>query len=598
MANGIRFALAILIVSMLTLREAGAELVAIDGGLAVYDTALNISWLANANLATTKTFGITGINPDGSMSYTTAQSWVAAMKAANYLGSNQWSLPTTGAPDSSCSQGTAAQAFGYNCTGSMMGHLFNQQLGGVPGSTIQLAHNASYSLFYNFQPYLYWSDTKYPPAMNAAWSFSFGNGFQGTDVYANDLYAMVFTPGELFGGVIPLSMLLPPGAPTNAANVAGGIDNYINSGGLLTPNFLALLFGQPPSVSTLEQLSGEAATGAEHAAFQLMNEFLTVMLDPFVVGRGGGGVAIGFSPDQRANLPDDVALAYASILKAPAAFAQRWTAWGASYGGSNTAAGNPTVGSNDVSARAFGLAAGMDYHLSPDTVVGFSLAGGGTNWSLANGLGGGSGDAAQAGVYGVTHAGPAYLAAALAFANHWMTTDRFAAGDQLRANFDAQSYGGRAEAGYRFAVFPTLGVTPYLAAQVQDFHTPNYSETDLTGGGFGLAYGAMNATDARSEIGARLDDPTLLGGMPLILRSRVAWAHNWVSNPALSAAFSELPGASFVVNGAPVPQNSALVSAGAELFLNASLSINAKFDGEFANGSRTYAASGRLRYSW
>ena len=49
-------------------------------------------------------------------------------------------------------------------------------------------------------------------------------------------------------------------------------------------------------------------------------------------------------------------------------------------------------------------------------------------------------------------------------------------------------------------------MTPYAALQVQDFHTPGYSETDLTGGGFGLTYASMNATDTRSELGARFDN--------------------------------------------------------------------------------------------
>jgi uncharacterized protein with beta-barrel porin domain len=44
--------------------------------------------------------------------------------------------------------------------------------------------------------------------------------------------------------------------------------------------------------------------------------------------------------------------------------------------------------------------------------------------------------------------------------------------------------------------------------------------------------------------------------MPVQLRARVAWAHEWVNDPALSAVFQLLPGASFVVNGAPVPHNS------------------------------------------
>ena len=297
-------------------------------------------------------------------------------------------------------------------------------------------------------------------------------------------------------------------------------------------------------------------------------------------------------------MPPDIALAYAGVLKAPppASFAQRWTAWGAAYGGSNSINGDPAVGSSNVTAQTYGFAAGMDYHHSPDTIFGFALAGGGTNWGLSGG--GGRSEAVQVGVYGITRAGPAYLAAALAFTNHWMTTNRTALGDQLTANFAAQSYGARVEAGYRYAVLPTLEVTPYAALQAQDFHTPSYSESDLTGGGFGLSYAAMNATDVRSELGGRFDNPTLVGGMPLILRARVAWALDWVSNPSASAVFESLPGSSFIVNGAPMPQNSALTSAGAELFITPHVTLLAKFNGEFANGSQTYAGSGTLRYTW
>src|SRR5271163_2547238 len=84
-----------------------------------------------------------------------------------------------------------------------------------------------------------------------------------------------------------------------------------------------------------------------------------------------------------------------------------------------------------------------------------------------------------------------------------------------------------------------------------------------------LSFASMNATDVRSEIGSRFDAPTLVAGMPLILRGRVAWAHDFVSNPALSAGFQALPGASFTVNGAPIPHDSALTTAGAELFFSA-----------------------------
>jgi uncharacterized protein with beta-barrel porin domain len=168
----------------------------------------------------------------------------------------------------------------------------------------------------------------------------------------------------------------------------------------------------------------------------------------------------------------------------------------------------------------------LDYRIAPGTVVGFALAGAGTGWSLAQGLGSGRSDAFQAGVYGTTRYGPAYLAAALAYTEHWMSTDRYAfAGDYLTANFNAQSFGGRAEAGCR---------------------------------------------------------------VPVAL-----WAL-----PSLIPGFEALPGASFIVNGATPAKNSALTSAGAELRLINGFSVLAKFDGEFASHSQTYAGTGTVRFTW
>ncbi|HVU41581.1 MAG TPA: autotransporter domain-containing protein [Xanthobacteraceae bacterium] len=385
---------------------------------------------------------------------------------------------------------------------------------------------------------------------------------------------------------------------TNQRNVAATLVDYFNTTGGIPTKFGTLTF------SGLTQVDGEDATGAERGGFELTNEFLGLMLDPFVYGRGGpasGGGRLGFAPDQQASFPSDVALAYAGILKAPPKsqdFGQRWTVWGAGFGGSGTANGDPTAGSNNVTASTYGFAAGADYHVSPDTVLGFALAGSGTNWNLANALGTGRSDAFQAGVYGTRYFGPAYIGAAFAFTNNWFTTNRTALGDQLTASFQGQSFGARVESGYRYAVAPAAGVTPYAAIQAQSFYTPGYSETDLTGGGFGLSYNAMSATDTRSELGARFDALTALGVMPVQLRARLAWAHDWVSNPALDASFQALPGTSFVVNGAPVPHDSALTSVGAEMRLTSRWTLLGKFDGEFASSAQIYAGSGTLRYTW
>src|ERR1700726_663515 len=354
--------------------------------------------------------------------------------------------------------------------------------------------------------------------------------------------------------------------------------------------------------SALTLLSGEVATGAQQPAFQMMTTFLGLMLDPFVDGRSGGG-AIGFAPEGE-ELPEDIVLAYSKVLRTPvykgSLFERRWSIWGAGYGGYNRTSGDPVViGSHDLTARIAGGAAGLDYRIAPSTVVGFALAGGGTGWSLAQGLGSGSSDAFQAGVYAKTYSGPFYLAGALAYTQHWMSTDRIAfAGDRLQASFNAESFGGRAEAGYRIP--GVLGaITPYAAVQAQNFHTPTYSETDVTGLGFGLTNNSHNATDTRSELGARYDKLMLLNyGTVLAWRAKVAWAHDWVTDPSVMPVFEALPGASFIVNGATPAKNSALTSAGAELRLINGVSLLAKFDGEFAAHSQTYAGTGTVRYVW
>ena len=403
---------------------------------------------------------------------------------------------------------------------------------------------------------------------NVPTNFTESLSYTATDVFLN-LTAALGAGGSLSG---------------NQQNVAGAINSFFNNGGTLPPGFLGLFNLTGPNLANaLTLLSGEAATGAQTGAFQLMNSFLGLMVDQSLdAGNGNGAPAM-------------------PIKAPPARSSQPWSAWGSAYGGTDHANGDATVvGSHDVRTNTWGIAAGLDYRLSPDTKIGFALGGAGTNWGLSDGLGGGKSDAFQAGIYGLTRSGPAYLSGALAFSSYWVSTDRVAfASDQLTANFNAYGIGGRLEGGYRFAT-PVVGFTPYAALQAQSFHIPSYSETDVTGGGFGLAYNAHTASDTRSELGARLDKQIALdNGAVLALRGRAAWAHDWVTDPSLTAAFLALPGGgTFIVNGATPAHNSALVTAGAEIKLRSGWSVMAKFDGEFASGSQTYIGTGKLRYSW
>jgi uncharacterized protein with beta-barrel porin domain len=292
------------------------------------------------------------------------------------------------------------------------------------------------------------------------------------------------------------------------------------------------------------------------------------------------------------------------VLKGPApvVYTPHWNVWGAGFGGANSISGDASLGSHTTSTGTGAFAIGADDYVTSDTMFGLALAGGGTAWSLADALGGGRSNVFQAGVYGVHAFGPAYVAGAFQFGNYWVTTNRdvtLVGGGTLQSKFAAQGYGGRVEGGYHIPL-EAVTFTPYGAVQPQAFVTPGFGEYATSGSSaFALSYNAQTGTEVRGEIGSWANKTLVLSnGDVLNVFGRAAYAHDWQTNPSLTAGFLSLPAASFVVNGAEPPANLALVTAGAELRLSANWSLMAKFEGEFAGGYESYAGTGRITYTW
>ena len=280
----------------------------------------------------------------------------------------------------------------------------------------------------------------------------------------------------------------------------------------------------------------------------------------------------------------------------------RWSVWGAAYGGSASTDGNAVVGSHDTTARAYGVVGGADYKVTPDTLIGFALAGGGTSFSIASALGSGSSDLFQAGVFGRQNIGAAYLSAALAYGWQDVTTNRtvtVAGADMLQARFQAETFSARFEGGYRFAT-PLAGITPYVAAQVISFNLPAYAEQVLAGAGtFALNYGAQTTTATRTELGLRTDKSYRGAGRHLhAARAAPPGRMTTTATARSTAVFQTLPGASFVVNGARADPDGALVSAGAEMKWINGFSLAATFEGEFSGNTTSYAGKGVAKYTW
>ncbi len=168
----------------------------------IYDDDLGITWMADASLSVTNTFGAAGvINPTGTMNWQTAHNWIDAMNAQAYLGFDNWRLPSTRYPDPSCE----AVSGGHGCTGSEMGHLFYDELGGVAGQDIAVTHNSNYALFQNIQSNMYWSATGFTLAPSTpndnAWTFYFPGGVQSTLAVEN--FAAVWAVREGDVALVP-----------------------------------------------------------------------------------------------------------------------------------------------------------------------------------------------------------------------------------------------------------------------------------------------------------------------------------------------------------------------------------------------------------
>ena len=390
------------------------------------------------------------------------------------------------------------------------------------------------------------------------------------------------------------------GLSINQQNVANTLADFFNnndSGGI------PLVFGALDARG-LSQASGEIATTAAQGAFDAQNQFLNTMTDPFVAGAQTplphASPALGYAAEtpRRGRAYD----AFASLEPPPVSgFEQRWRVFGAAYGGSTHISGNSVVGSHDARSQVYGGTGGATYALSPSTNVGFALNGGGTVFGLADGLGSGRSDLFQAGAFAqqaIARSG--YLNTALSYGWHDVTTNRTApiTGERLRANYRAGVLAGRIEAGWRIDT-ALAGVIPYAAAQAVSYRMPSYLEQgDGSASSFALGYTARNILATRSEFGLRFDRSTAVNEALLTFRGRAAWAHYFDTARNVAATFQSLPGTGFVVNGARIASDAALVTAGAELAWSNGLSLASSFEGEFSSNVSSFIGRGTLRYAW
>lgn len=196
----------------LVVSTSGADAALVDrGGGMIYDSTLNITWLADMNYAKTSGYSGPGGSADGRMTWSAAKTWADNLV---YGGFSDWRLPTLNPSDTTCSLnfnpggGWPLQYYGYNCTGGELSHLFVSDLGNKAGESVlnqagdTAQQMANLAMFSNVQSYHYWSGVEYAPIAGGAWQFDTGNGSQYDDGGLSfRLYAVAVRPGDVAASV-------------------------------------------------------------------------------------------------------------------------------------------------------------------------------------------------------------------------------------------------------------------------------------------------------------------------------------------------------------------------------------------------------------
>jgi len=103
---------------------------------AYYDDIIDVTWLADANFASSENFFITTIDQGGVTggieTYSTMLTWLDAMNSTNggagHLGGTSWRMPYTPISDSTCSNQITSPytaSYGSGCMGGELAHLYN-----------------------------------------------------------------------------------------------------------------------------------------------------------------------------------------------------------------------------------------------------------------------------------------------------------------------------------------------------------------------------------------------------------------------------------------------------------------------------------------
>jgi outer membrane autotransporter protein len=282
-----------------------------------------------------------------------------------------------------------------------------------------------------------------------------------------------------------------------------------------------------------------------------------------------------------------------------------WRLWISGLGGTTSYQG-PAADNAQLDTRTAGVAVGLDYQLTPSTLIG--VAGGYTNSSFSANefVTNGTVEGGHVGLYGVQQFGPFYLAGEAQYAHYYNQTDRLIAyfvPERAMGNFESDAWSGRVEAGWQWWYDCCVKITPFAGFEAANLHSGSFVENSkmLSGGPgvLGLSFNSSSVNSLESSLGFQVDTRLPLpDGQTLIPFTRVAWVHQFDPDSNVSAVLTQVPALAFSSNAAFISNDVARVDAGVKLDVTGNISLFAYFDGEFSGQTKNYAGNGGLLIRW
>jgi uncharacterized protein with beta-barrel porin domain len=374
---------------------------------------------------------------------------------------------------------------------------------------------------------------------------------------------------------------------------ATAIDTAVAGGAVANSGFNAL-FGLSGSAlgSAMAQLSGDTGADAAQAASQAFIPFVSMLI---AEGTSGSATltASNFAPggtygDAAAPRPAQVE-------------AGGMRAWGAIHGAHAGIASDAATGAQSLKTGNTGFAGGVEIQANEKVRLG--AAGGFGHSSFTAGNGRGASDDVMLGLYGTADIlDQGYVAGALAYGWHDIDTLRtlsISGTDLLRGKFDAQDVGGRIEGGWRLVLDDASGLVPFAAFAWNSFQAPAYGETAQSGSAdFALSYAAHDSDFGHSELGMKMGRDVTIDGDSAKAEITAAWAHELYGAPFALAAFQALPGSDFLVQGARIARDTALLGAGIEVRTQGGFAYGARIDSRLGGGTTAFGGTANIAFNW